>query len=132
METLQKIKSWLFGKDMFNIAILAGIIWLVQMALPSIVGEMLAPPIGMTYITKAFASVGVATILVMGAWFIFRVLFSVCSDYFDLEFKDDIRKIRSTSWERTSLRVFVRPAFFLALYFLFILAVLMAAQAKLF
>lgn len=128
---INKYKSWLFAKDAFDILLFALAAYGAQLGISQIFGEALAPPIGMTYISKSIASIAAASILIWGSWTIFKIILGFCTDYFEFEFIEDIKLIRSCS-EIKSIHMFLRPLFFLALYFAFMAVVIAVAAASLF
>lgn len=130
---LKELLKWFFLKDIFILIVTALIVWGAQLFLPLFFNNELVPPIGMTYIYKAFATVGVAGIILWGSWFLFRVITPFAARYFDNKVKNDINHIIETDrpWD-IDFKVYLRPLFFFSLYFAFAVIVSMIAQAKLF
>lgn len=133
---LIKARNWLFVKDLFNVALWFAILFIAINFVGAILGPDNFATISFTFIQKALAGLCAFAIILLGSWVMLKLFFPIVTIYFEdpdgpgdnlkSEFHNDLcRIIGPRHSQNTPLKCYVRPLFFLFVYF-FVLALVVA------
>lgn len=138
LRKIKKAAMYLLPKDIVNIVFWVAVLWYSQAGIAMLFGLENAPAMSMGFIQKVLAGISGFAIILMASWIMYKMFFSILSDYFDdpdgkapelnSEFVNDINAIRNTP--TPPLKCYARPLFFLLFYFVLVATVIIAVSIQ--